>query len=331
MKILTTVVPTYNMEKYLSRCLDSMLEDNMRKEKLEILVVNDGSKDSSLAIAKQYEKKYEGIVKAIDKENGNYGSCVNRGLKEATGQYFRILDADDTFQAGALEKMLDTLASSTEDMIVTQYTYLYDLSGKKERISPNGAIYDKTYKDFDFSNDGNDVVLSMHSVTYKTAVLREIGLKLDEGVSYTDLEYVYFPLKAIKSLRFLDIDLYEYHIGREGQTVDPKSQVKSIKSFLTVTKRLVDDYAFSYKKANVTLQNNERITINKSIYATFKIALVLCPKNVENDRLLKDIYSKVKQTDNSVMWLKKKKIRPIVYLWNLTGLYFSSIKRFLKK
>ena len=222
MKILTTVVPTYNMEKYLSRCLDSMLEDNMRKEKLEILVVNDGSKDSSLAIAKQYEKKYEGIVKAIDKENGNYGSCVNRGLKEATGQYFRILDADDTFQAGALEKMLDTLASSTEDMIVTQYTYLYDLSGKKERISPNGAIYDKTYKDFDFSNDGNDVVLSMHSVTYKTAVLREIGLKLDEGVSYTDLEYVYFPLKAIKSLRFLDIDLYEYHIGREGQTVDPK-------------------------------------------------------------------------------------------------------------
>lgn len=171
----------------------------------------------------------------------------------------------------------------------------------------------------------------MHAVTYKTALLRDIGLKLDEGVSYTDLEYIYFPLKAIKSLKFLDIDLYEYHIGREGQTVDPKSQAKSINSFLTVTKRLVDDYALSYKNASTILQNNERITINKIIYATFKIALVLCPKNEDSDRILKDIYSKVKRIDDNVLWLKKKKIRPIVLLWHFTGLYFSSIKKIFRK
>ena len=124
MKILTIVVPTYNMEKYLSRCLDSMLINNSRKESLEILVVNDGSKDSSMSIAKDYEKKYPDIVKAIDKENGNYGSCVNRGLKEATGKYFRILDADDTFQMCALESMLNALPTTEEDMLVTRYSYL---------------------------------------------------------------------------------------------------------------------------------------------------------------------------------------------------------------
>ena len=331
MKILTIVVPTYNMEKYLSRCLDSMLENNSRKESIEILVVNDGSKDSSLTIAKEYEKKYVGIVIAIDKENGNYGSCINRGLKEAKGKYFRILDADDTFHIGALEKVLDSLSSSEEDMIVTRYSYLYDLTGKEEPITPNGIQYDKMYKEFDFSGNGNDVILSMHAVTYKTALLRDIGLKLDEGVSYTDLEYIYFPLKAVNSLKFLDIDLYEYHIGREGQTVDPKSQAKSINSFLTVTKRLVDDYASSYKNVSKVLQNNEQITINKIIYATFKIALVLCPKNEETDRILKDIYGKVKHIDERVLWLKKKKIIPIVSLWYLTGLYYSSLKAFFRK
>ena len=171
----------------------------------------------------------------------------------------------------------------------------------------------------------------MHAITYKTSLLREIGLCLDEGVSYTDLEYVFFPQKALKSLRFLNLDLYEYHIGREGQTVDQKSQVKSIKSLLVVTKRLVDNYALSYKNASTILQNNERITINKIIYATFKIALVLCPKNEDSDRILKDIYSKVKRIDDNVLWLKKKKIRPIVLLWHFTGLYFSSIKKIFRK
>ena len=331
MKILTIVVPTYNMEKYLSRCLDSMLINNSRKESLEILVVNDGSKDSSMSIAKDYEKKYPDIVKAIDKENGNYGSCVNRGLKEATGKYFRILDADDTFQMCALESMLNALPTTEEDMLVTRYSYLYDLTNERKRIEPKNVVYGKKYESFDVSLDDNDVILSMHAVTYKTTLLKDIALRLDEGVSYTDLEYVYFPQKYIKSLRFFDIDLYEYHIGREGQTVDPRSQAKSIKSFLTVTKRLVDDYVSDYKKSNPIVQNNERITINKIIYATFKIALVLCRKDKVNDKILKDIYKKIKHTDSSVLWLKKKKIRPVVFLWLLTGWYYSSIKAFLGK
>ena len=330
MKLLSIVIPTYNMEKYLSRCLLSIISVNEDRDDLEVLVVNDGSKDNSLSIANDFQNKYPNIIRVIDKENGNYGSCVNRGIKEASGKYFRILDADDTFSENAVCELLKVLDACDDDMVVTNYRYLYDLTGEVKLVKPIGITFGKTYEEFDFSKDNYDI-LSMHAITYKTSLLREIGLCLDEGVSYTDLEYVFFPQKALKSLRFLNLDLYEYHIGREGQTVDQKSQVKSIKSLLVVTKRLVDNYALSYKNASTILQNNERITINKNIYATFKIALVLCPKNEDSDRILKDIYSKVKRIDDNVLWLKKKKIRPIVLLWHFTGLYFSSIKKIFRK
>lgn len=330
MKILSVVIPTYNMENYLSRCLDSMLEVNSKTESLEVIIVNDGSKDSSLAIAKEYERIFGGVVKVIDKDNGNYGSCVNRGIKEASGKYFRILDADDTFKKGALDKLLEYLTVSDEDMIVTQFSYLYDITDKRELIKANNVVYGKIYKEFDFSQDGNDNILSMHGIIYKTSLLHDIKLTLDEGVSYTDLEYVYFPLKSVASIKFLDVELYEYHIGREGQTVDPKSQVKSIKSFLTVTKRLVNDFYYNYRKSSKILINNQRITINKIIYTTFKVALIHCTKNKDYDAILKDIYSKIKQTDKSVLWLKKQKIRPVVALWDLTGIYYSKLKSFFQ-
>lgn len=325
-KILSVVIPTYNMEEFLSRCLETLIVDEKKLTRLEVLVINDGSKDSSLQIANKYHAIYPGTIKVIDKENGNYGSCINRGLKEATGKYFRILDADDTFNKNALSKLLEVLDSSDDEMIITNYTYVYDTTGSVKKERTRGVVFGKSYDKFDFSK-GNDEILSMHAITYKTSLLKNINLHLDEGVSYTDLEYVYFPMQNVKSIKFFDIYLYEYHIGREGQTVDPRSQAKSLKSFLTVTKRLVDDYVSGYSNKDEILKANQRITINKIIYATFKIGLVLCNKNSESDAVLKDIYRKIKRTDKNVMWLKMKKIKPIVLLWDITGIYFSSIKK----
>ena len=109
MKLLSIVIPTYNMEKYLSRCLLSIISVNEDRDDLEVLVVNDGSKDNSLSIANDFQNKYPNIIRVIDKENGNYGSCVNRGIKEASGKYFRILDADDTFSENAVCELLKVL------------------------------------------------------------------------------------------------------------------------------------------------------------------------------------------------------------------------------
>ena len=105
-KLLTIVIPTYNMEAYLNRCLDSLLVSDEQMQLLEVLVINDGSKDNSSAIAHEYEAKYPNTFRVIDKENGNYGSCVNRGLKEASGKYIKVLDADDWFDTTEFEKYL---------------------------------------------------------------------------------------------------------------------------------------------------------------------------------------------------------------------------------
>ena len=122
-KLLTIVIPTYNMQDYLARCLDSLIiKDDDLMSKLEVLVVNDGSKDNSSAIAHEYEAKYPNTFRVIDKENGNYGSCVNRGLKEAAGKYIKVLDADDWFDNSNFEKYLSVLSSIDADLILTDFS-----------------------------------------------------------------------------------------------------------------------------------------------------------------------------------------------------------------
>lgn len=106
-KVLTIVIPTYNMEKFISRCLDSLLILNIND--VEILVINDGSRDNSSKIAHEYQEKYPLSIKVIDKENGNYGSCINVALSMATGKYFRILDADDYFDNKSFANYVDML------------------------------------------------------------------------------------------------------------------------------------------------------------------------------------------------------------------------------
>ena len=125
-KLLTIVIPTYNMQNYLHRCLDSLLLPDKQMEQLEVLVINDGSKDKSSTIAHEYEAKYPNTFRVIDKENGNYGSCVNRGLKEATGKYIKVLDADDWFDTMNFEKYISFLAKTDADLVLSDFDYVYN-------------------------------------------------------------------------------------------------------------------------------------------------------------------------------------------------------------
>ena len=127
-KILTIVIPTYNMESYLRKCLDSLIiDDKDLFERLEVLVINDGSKDASSAIAHEYQDKYPHVIRVIDKENGHYGSCVNQGLKEASGVYFRILDADDWFDTETFTNFISLLLTLDVDLVVTDFIFVNSL------------------------------------------------------------------------------------------------------------------------------------------------------------------------------------------------------------
>ena len=130
-KQLTLIIPTYNMERYLRTCLDSLIIDE-GQQALEVLIINDGSKDASSAIAHEYEREYPDIFRVINKENGNYGSCINRGLKEATGRYLKILDADDYFDNASLIQFLKIIVTIDTDMILTDNTIYGDNNSSKK-------------------------------------------------------------------------------------------------------------------------------------------------------------------------------------------------------
>lgn len=229
-KILSIIIPTYNMEKYLRRCLDSLVVCDANMQCLEVLVVNDGSKDSSSQIGHEYESKYPQTFRIIDKENGNYGSCVNRGLKEATGKYVKVLDADDYFDTSEFEKAIDFLKQNDYDLVLTDYNKV-DEEGHVEKmfelpIPHNQSLEFKALLGFSARR------MHMHRIFYQTDKLRAIGYHQTEGMSYTDQEWMCEPMTTVNRFYYIDICLYQYLVGREGQTVDPAVKLKSIKQYM---------------------------------------------------------------------------------------------------
>lgn len=218
-KILSIIIPTYNMERYLKYCLDSLLiKDNF--EALEVLIINDGSKDNSSAIAHEYADKYPNVFRVIDKENGNYGSCVNRGLKEAVGKYVKVLDADDSFDTANFCEFVDFLDSVDADLILSDYVEVDEqgsVTGKHDYDFPE----DVELKFKDICSTGTFKNMQMHAVTYRRQMLVDMGYVQSEGVSYTDQQWIFIPMVRVRSVRRFGKCVYRYLLGRVGQTMDP--------------------------------------------------------------------------------------------------------------
>ena len=233
-KILTIVIPTYNMEALLPKCLTSLVcSDYHVRAVIEAIVVIDGATDRSSAIAHEYEKNYPELFRVIDKENGNYGSCVNRGLNEAKGKYIKVLDADDSFNTEALEQFVTILANTDADMIVTsgvnvtpqdEENYQWDFSYQSGTIYPIEQLHH----------------VWIHDVTHKTSILRAINYEQTERISYSDEEWVFFPMFQIKDFLALDLRLYRYTVGRDGQTMNLKNWRKTVSHEMIVSRKMFD-------------------------------------------------------------------------------------------
>lgn len=234
-KILTIVVPTYNMEKYLDKCLTSLILPDEQMQMLEVLVINDGSKDRSSEIAHGYEAKYPQTFKVIDKENGNYGSCVNRGLKAAAGVYIKVLDADDNFNTEYLSSFIDFLSANRVDMVVSDVIRVDSNQNIIANIKYN-LIRDRIIT---FSEIGNNVNFEMHALTYRTSVLRDMDYVQTEGISYTDTEWATLPMRYVKTIMYFNKPLYLYLVGRDGQTIDPIVMAKGYKQLITIFRRII--------------------------------------------------------------------------------------------
>ena len=335
-KTLTVVVPTYNMEKYLRRCLDSLIVDDERMAQLEVIVVNDGSKDTSSAIAHEYEKKYPGTFRVIDKENGNYGSCVNRGIDEAKGKYFRILDADDRFDNDGFRKFIDALKTAEADMVLT-YFYCahcnYD-TGEEKFYYPHqcpmkikhGIVKDAG--EIDFVNLGGNVFLCMHSSTYKVDVLRREHVRLQTGISYTDTEYTYFPLAGVKSILPLNFYLYIYTDGRDDRTMSASNRIKGMKDIYKVACRLLDDYVTCEKyKSDIPLQRKQNILVSRAVFSYFHTLLCYSHKNASDNARAVELYNKIKASAPELLGGLRgahfRSVLPYFKVWERSGKYMT--------
>ena len=222
--LLTVIVPAYNSEDYLDRALTTLVGYG---DELEAIIVNDGSKDRTAQIADEWAARYPS-VKVIHQENKGHGGAVNAGLAAATGTHVRVVDSDDWLDRRATNAVLDLLREEREagrdlDLLVTNY--VYDKQGKAHKaviryrnVLPRG----RTFGWADLRRCRYDQYLMMHALTMRTEVVRASGLVMPEHTFYVDYLYSFVPLPSVSTIRYLDVDLHHYFIGRDDQSVNEK-------------------------------------------------------------------------------------------------------------
>lgn len=340
-KILTVIIPTYNMEKLLNKCLDSLIVDNI--DLLEVLVINDGSKDRSSEIARQYENKYPDTFRVIDKENGNYGSCINRGLKEATGKYIKILDADDYYDTNELCNLIKYLLLSNSDIIITPFT-IRDFDNMKL------SVFDVP-KEYAFNNYDCNVLnfkelqlgnlCKMHAMCVRKNMLIEHGYYQTEGISYTDTQFVFYSLLYGDSLSFVDFNVYQYCIGRDEQTMSAKSMIKNNMQFYNNAYRMISEFTkIDMKDLSLAKFDNLKLCINSLLHCFIYVTFYLLYANEKQVLLLKDLmlFAKKNKVPYSIetefsnvllfrLWLKFKISPKLLVLLYRPKLLLSKLKR----
>ena len=243
MKLLSVVIPCYNSQEYMKYCIESLLPGG---EDVELLIVNDGSSDKTSEIANEYAKAYPSIIRAIHQINGGHGEAVNTGIKNATGLYLKVVDSDDWVDIRAYLKILNILKELTNenksiDMFISNFVYEKEGSKfkkvmKYDDVLPEGKIF--TWDDIGKFKKGQYIL--MHSVIYRTQLLRNCNLVLPKHTFYVDNLFVYIPLKYVKDIYYLNVDFYRYFIGREDQSVNESVMIKRIDQQIKVNKLMID-------------------------------------------------------------------------------------------
>lgn len=297
MKLLSIGIPSYNSEGFMRKCIESLLPGG---EEVEIIIVNDGSKDGTAAIADEYAAKYPTIVKAVHQENGGHGEAVNAGLRNATGLYYKVVDSDDWVNEEAYLKILNKLAELVKtgdmvDMLISNY--VYEKEGRKRKkvmqyrtAFPTDTVF--TWDDVKFLHVGQYIL--MHSVIYRTQMLKDCGLELPKHTFYVDNIYVYHPLPYVRKMYYMDVNFYRYYIGREGQSVQEEIMIGRIDQQIRVNKILIDDCDV-WKLKNKKLRNYMLSYLE--IMMTVSSILAIRSKTEENLAKKKELWQYLKAKD----------------------------------
>ena len=245
MKTITFAGPCYNSAAYMDHCIETILKCGTD---IEILLVDDGStKDDTAAIADKWQAEYPDIVRAIHQPNKGHGGAVNTGLANATGFYFKVVDSDDWLDVDAMAPLMDYMRTQVEapvpcDMVVANYVY-EKVDENVQKVMSYANVFPEGYE-FGWDEVGTFLpsqYLLMHSVYYRTEMLRKMHLELPEHTFYVDNIFVYEPLVYVRTMRYFNVDAYRYFIGREDQSVNEKVMMGRMDQQLRVTRQMIDN------------------------------------------------------------------------------------------
>ena len=239
-KVLSVVIPSYNVERFLRQTLDSFLDKRILKD-IEVLIVDDGSSDGTGAIGKEYETRYPDSFRLISKKNGGHGSTINRGIEESRGTYFKVVDGDDWVDTEGFVCMVEKLRTCSADYVVCNYYEVDDQT--KERTPREFKMLQREQGSgeyWDFSEIVTRTQIPMHSLAIRSAILKEHHIRLDEHCFYVDVEYILYPVPYVEKVAFFDIYVYMYRLAQATQSVSMQGYQKHIQNHIDVIMHLTD-------------------------------------------------------------------------------------------
>ncbi len=323
MKTISFAVPCYNSADYMEKCVESLLPCG---DDIEIILVDDGStEDNTAQICDRLAEEYPDIIRAIHKENGGHGSAVNTGLSAAQGLYYKVVDSDDWLDEGAMQTIMsylrrqaklveasqtsqgessassETCSCSTDvatDLVISNYVYEKVHEGTHAPIRYTHVF--PTDTEFSWSEVGrfhSSQYLLMHSVIYRTDLLRDINLQLPEHCFYVDNIFVYVPLPHVRTMRYFNVDVYRYYIGREDQSVNEKVMLSRIDQQIRITKIMIDS-------VDLSTVSNERLRSYMKNYLSMMMCIcsvfLRMEKTPENEAKRADVWAYLKAKDKTL-------------------------------
>jgi len=295
MKYITFTIPCYNSQDYMRHCIDNLVAVG---EEVEVIIVNDGSKDDTGKIADEYQKKYPTIVKAIQKENGGHGSGVMAGIRNATGLFYKVVDSDDWVETKDVLDMLMLIKKHIQegeevDLYITNYVYEHASDNSQyvmhyRKCLPMETVF--TWNDMKRVN--LKTVFLMHSLMYRLDKLKESKMDLPNHTFYVDDIYAYVPLPYMKKIFYHDLDLYHYFIGRADQSVNYQTMCKRYEQQMRVFTNMFS--AYRYEELN-KLPKNLKKYMWKFLMTIYAITIMTIVGTKEDKEIRKKVYKDYKE------------------------------------
>ncbi len=316
MKLITFTVPCYNSEGYMSHCIDTLLSGGTD---VEIIIVDDGSKDKTGEIADEYAASYPDIVKVIHKENGGHGTGVNEGVHNATGMYFKVVDSDDWVDEEALRILLTTIREhiaigNAPDMYICNYVYVHDADKTKKIINYTKQL-NTGYVNWNKVGTFHTAhTLMMHALIYNTQKLREHYIELPAHTFYVDNVYAYAYIPYMRNTYYLNVDLYQYFIGRDGQSINIATAMTRYEQQIQVQLMMCKAHSYEFLKS---LPKGMFKYLKHDLHAvmmnTLMFALGINTK--ERSGAIKEMWRELKRSDKKMYRMIRYRGYPLAVLF----------------